>query len=98
MPNFQVVSVSEATQRSAKPRTNPFDEEYVGYIERLGAGQAGKLIPSDGETARAIRLCLTRAAKAAGKTLKVVRTGDDVYFWNDTTRRRGRPRKRSSRQ
>ena len=93
MPNFQLVSVTEAVERTTKSHSNPLLQEYAGYIERIGPGQAGKLVPSDGETPRILRVRLAKAAKAAGKTLKVVRSGDETYFWPETRMRRGRSRK-----
>ena len=93
MPNFQLVTVADALQRTNRALPNPVLQEYLGYLDRVGPGQAGKLVPSDGETPRTLRLRLTKAAKAAGKTLRVIRSGDEVYFWNDGKRRPGRRRK-----
>ena len=66
---------------------------YMGYIQRVGAGQAGKLEPGDGETTQALRRRLTAAAEALGKELQVRRSANAVYFWTPEAPRRGRPRK-----
>ena len=53
----------------------------MDYIGQLEAGQAGKLIPDEGETTAAIRRRLGAAAELLGKSLVVNRLGDVVYFW-----------------
>lgn len=78
--------------------------EYVGYINQLQGGQAGKLVPGVGESGAAVRRRLGAAAKAAGKALVIKRQADAVYFWpqasgkTGTGRRRGRPRKSAAPQ
>ena len=67
-------------------------QEYVGYIQRVGPGQAGKLEPGEDETTQAIRPRLTAAAWTLGKTL-VSRRSAAIYFWPPEDRRRDRPRK-----
>lgn len=95
MPRFAVVPLREVVERAAPSKRQRAVQEYAGYIEQLGRGQAGKLTPGEGETSLAVRRRLTDAAKAAGKRVKVTRNGNEVYFWLDTTalptgRRRGR--------
>ena len=67
--------------------------EYIGYIKRVGDGEAGVFIAREGETTRAIRRRLGAAAEALGRSLEVRRAGNAVYFWAQEGRRRGRPRK-----
>ena len=71
--------------------------QYMDYIRQLETGQAGKLIPDEGETTAAIRRRLGVAAELLGKSLVVNRLGDVVYFWEESSgpapRRRGRRRK-----
>ena len=71
--------------------------QYMDYIGQLEAGQAGKLVPDEGETTAAIRRRLGAAAQLLGKSLVVNRLGDVVYFWDEDSspapRRRGRRKK-----
>ena len=81
-------------QKAAPSKRQQVLHGYIAYIQQLGDGQAGKLIPSDGETPMVVRRRLTGAAKQAGKELQVRRTGDEIYFWlKGHQQRRGRPRK-----
>ncbi len=102
MPKFDLVSLQEAMSVTATGKRAQITQEYVGFINRLGAGEAGKLEASPNETVTAIRRRLGSAAKAAGKDITIKRTGDKVYFWvqsrgkTNTGRKRGRPRKNES--
>jgi hypothetical protein len=99
MPTFDLVSVEEAMMKAATGKRAEINREYLGYIEQLRTGRAGRLQASEGETVGAIRRRLGSAAKLAGKSLMYKRTGDTVYFWvkrgaaSPTGRRRGRPPK-----
>ena len=97
MPRFDVITTGEAKLKTATAKTADLIKEYRGYIEQLGAGKAGRLLPSLGETARAVRRRLGAAAKISGKSLVIKRAGDEVLFWakerGTGLRRRGRPRK-----
>lgn len=79
--------------KASASRGNRMVAEYQKYIDQLAPGKAGRLQASEGETLRALTLRLRRAAKLAGKTLKIHKTGDELLFWLDGERRRGRPRK-----
>ncbi len=102
MPRFELVSVQEALAKSASGKRAKILREYLGYIEQLAAGQAGRLQVTEGETVATIRRRLGAAAKFGGKDLVIKRVGDEVYFWvqaqgtGTAGRRRGRPRKASS--
>ena len=82
MPGFRRVSREEASSR--KPATNPAlarVKQYQGYIQRVPAGETGRLSPGKGETPAAVRRRLGAAAKALGVQLTVKRVGDQVFFW-----------------
>lgn len=97
MPTFELVSIGEVMTKFATGRRAQTLKEYLGYIEQLKAGQAGRLQASEGESVAAVRRRLGAAAKTAGKDLLIRRDGDEVYFWMRTPgqaarRQRGRPR------
>ncbi len=93
MPTFSTLSIGEARARSATGKRAVLLQEYVGYIERVAPGEAGKLEAGEGETTQAIRRRLNAAAEVLGKKLDFRRTENAVYFWASEGRRRGRPRK-----
>ena len=97
MPNFEMVPLDEAVIKSATGKRAQIIKEYVGYIEQLKGGRAGRLQPSTGESVGAVRRRLGAAAKVTGKGLTIKRIGDEVYFWvhprgKAAPRRSGRPR------
>ena len=102
MPQFRVVSLEEAIAESATGKTAQIRREYLGYIEQLPEGQAGRLQPSAGESIAAVRRRLGSAAKLVGKNLVMKRTAEELYFWvqpeapSTGRRRRGRPRRTTS--
>lgn len=96
MPKFELVSVGEAMTRSATGKRARFMKEYLGYVQQLKEGEAGKLQPAEGEKVAAVRRRLVIAAKAAGKDLAIRRVGDDVYFWLKS-QDKGRPKRRGRR-
>ena len=93
MPTFGIVPIGEARASSVTGQRAALLQEYVGYIQRVGPGQAGKLEPGEGETTQAIRRRLTAAAETLRKDLEGRRTAAAVYFWPSEGRRRGSPRK-----
>ena len=93
MPTFSTLPIGEARARSATGKRAALLQEYVGYIQQVTAGEAGKLEAGEGETTQAIRRRLNAAAEALGKRLDFRRTENTVYFWASDGRRRGRPRK-----
>ncbi len=80
MPQFIPISLRRAKGRRTR-RRSPTLREYRSYISRLSPGQAGYLVPSEGETALQVRWRIGAAARASGKTIVIRRNGDDVYFW-----------------
>ena len=92
MPKFELVPLQDAVAKTATGKRAQITQEYLGYLNQVDGGQAGKLRASQEESAIAIRRRLGAAAKLAGKDLIIKRSGDDVFFWVQA-RRRGRPRK-----
>lgn len=98
VPTFELMPVDQAIMKSATGKRAQITREYLGYIEQLKAGQAGRLEGGEGESVSAIRRRLGAAAKAAGKNLVIKRAGNEIYFWvrgqeSGGPRKRGRPRK-----
>jgi Restriction Enzyme Adenine Methylase Associated len=54
--------------------------EYEGFVTAVKRGQAGKLVPSDGETSASVRLRAARAASRRGKPIQTWTVEDTVYF------------------
>ena len=95
MPKFNMVPIEEAEVKSAsKGKRAQILREYLGYIDQLTKGQAGRLVASPGETTATVRRRIGGAARAAGHKLTIRRTGDEVYFWVERRRSaNGRRRK-----
>ena len=92
MPRFERVPLGEAKMKTASGKRAQIIAEYVGYIERLGDGEAGRLQAAEGEPITTVRRRLGAAARQLDKNLAIRRTGDEIYFWAAETRRRGRGR------
>ena len=92
MPKFDRVPLGEAKMKTASGKRAQVIAEYVGYIEQLGAGEAGRLQAAEGETTSTVRRRIGDAGRQMEKKLTIRRTGDEVYFWAEETRRRGRGR------
>ena len=93
MPTFSILLANEARSQSASGKRTELLQEYIGYIQRVPAGQAGVLTAGEGETTQAIRRRLNAAVAVLGTSLDVRRTNNAIYFWGSEGRRRGRPRK-----
>jgi hypothetical protein len=89
MPELEIVSLEEAKGQGK------YLPEYIGYIQQIPKGQAGKLRILEDENASAVRRRLTQAAQALGISLIIKRSGQNVYFWVEPKEqvqpRRGRP-------
>ena len=97
MPKFDIVPIEEARGKSAfLGKRAQILQEYLGYIDQLKTGQAGRLVAGAGETTATIRRRIGAAAKAAGHKLTIRRAGDEVYFWAEG-RRAGNGRRRKGR-
>jgi hypothetical protein len=75
MPELQIVSVDEAQGQGR------YVPDYVAFIQQVPAGQAGKLILSEGENPVTARKWLVLAAKAMDIPLGIRRRGRHIYFW-----------------
>ena len=101
MPTLEVVSFRDAQRElSLTGKRGVIMRQYMEYIDQLKTGQAGKLVPDEGETTAAIRRRHGAAAQLLGKSLVVNRQDEVVYFWEESSgsapRRRGRRRKPST--
>ena len=84
MPRLDIVPIEEARGKSAsEEKRAQVLQEYIGYIDQLTKGQAGRLVASAGETTATVRRRIGAAARAAGKNLTIRRAGDEVYFWTE---------------
>jgi len=54
--------------------------EYEKFVESVGAGKVGKLVPSRGETARGVALRISRAAKRMERATETWVVDGTVYF------------------
>ena len=98
MPKLDIVPIEEAkaktTSESASVRKRAQTlQEYLGYIDRLKSGEAGRLVAGAGETTATVRRRIGAAARAGGKNLTIRRAGNEVYFWVER-RRSGNGRRR----
>ena len=55
MPTFDILPLNKARASSATGQRAALLQEYMGYIQRVAAGQAGKLEPGEGGSAQAYR-------------------------------------------
>ena len=92
MPKFDRVPLAEAKMNTASGKRAQIIAEYVRYIEQLGDGEAGRLQAAEGEPITTVRRRLGAAARQLEKKIAIRRTGDDIYFWAEESRRRGRGR------
>ena len=92
MPKFDRVPLGEARMKTASGKRAQIIAEYVRYIEQLGDGEAGRLQAAEGEPITTVRRRLGAAARQLEKSLTIRRTGDEIYFWAEEKRRRGRGR------
>ncbi len=94
MPIFDRVPLGEAKMKTASGKRALIIAEYVHYIEELGDGEAGRLQAAEGEPITTVRRRLGAAARQLERNLTIRRTGDEIYFWTEETRRRrrGRPK------
>ena len=93
MPTFGTLPLDEARANSATGQRAALLQEYMGYIQQVAPGQAGKLEVGEGETTQAVRRRLAAAAETLGKDLEVRRSANTVYFWISYGRPRGGPRR-----
>ncbi len=81
MAEFAVVKASQAPRRPTIPaRLRARMAEYEVYVVSVKKGQAGKLVPDDDETSRAVAVRVTRAARRRAKPMDVWTADGAVYF------------------
>ena len=95
MPTFDQVPLQEAMLKTATGKTAQITQEYLGYIEQLTEGQAGRLQPGEGESVATVRRRLGVAAKLSAKDITIKRQGNEVYFWVQQEPRPRRQRRES---
>ncbi len=82
MPTFDQVPLQEAMLKTTTGKTAQITQEYLGYIDQLPEGQAGRLQPGEGESVATVRRRLgVAAAKLSSKDITIKRQGNEVYFW-----------------
>jgi hypothetical protein len=96
MPEFTTVSLQEAQMRTIPGRQGSYMNEYIDYIQRLPAGQAGRLRVGEEEKHPTVRRRLVSAAQAMAIPLIVKHSGNDLYFWRESAswRRGEEPRRK----
>ena len=98
MPIFDRVPLGEAKMKTASGKRAQIIAEYVRYIEQLADGEAGRLQAAGGETIATVRRRVGAAARQLERNLTIRRTGDEIYFWSEETRRRRRGRPKAADQ
>ena len=97
MAKFEVMSQTKAEMDSATGKRAEIMNEYLGYLNQLAEGEAGKLeVSTDNESPTALRRRIGKAAEFAGKEIVIKRKDDAVYFWLSSGVRRQRRRRKSS--
>ncbi len=95
MPKLDIVPLEEVRGKTAtEGKRAQILQEYLGYVDRLKSGKAGRLVAGAGETTATVRRRLGDAARAAGHKLIIRRAGDEVYFWMERRRSANGRRKR----
>ena len=69
MPTFGIVPIGEARANAVTGERAALLQEYVGYIQRVGPGQGGKLEPGEGETTLGDPAQAHRGGRNAGEGL-----------------------------
>ena len=81
MADFTVIKESEAPRPARQTgRLAARMREYEKFVEAVGSGKGGKLVPNRGETGRGIALRISRAAKRQGKAAETWVVDGTVYF------------------
>ncbi|MGE3075619.1 MAG: hypothetical protein AB7N24_18035 [Dehalococcoidia bacterium] len=81
MAEFSVIKESEAPRPARQTgRLAARMREYEKFIDAVGSGKVGKLVPNKGETGRGIALRISRAAKRQGKAAETWVVDGSVYF------------------
>ena len=95
---FDRVPLGEAKMKTTSGKRAQIVAEYVRYIEQLEDSEAGRLQAAEGERITTVRRRLGAAARQLERNLTIRRTGDEIYFWTEGTRRRRRGRPKAADQ
>ena len=97
MAKFEKISQTRAELDSATGKRAEIMNEYLGYLNQLKDGEAGKLeVSEDGESPTALRRRIGKAAAYVGKEIVIKRKDDVIYFWLSPGGKRQRRLRRSS--
>jgi hypothetical protein len=81
MAEFTVIKEADAPRPARQTgRLMARMREYEKFVDSVGTGKVGKLVPARGETARGIALRISRAAKRGGKATETWVVDGTVYF------------------
>lgn len=81
MAEFTVIKEAEAPRPARQTgRLATRMREYEKFVDSVGGGKVGKLVPSRGETARGVALRISRAAKRMNKATETWVVDGTVYF------------------
>jgi hypothetical protein len=81
MATFEIISPNSAPRpMTAAGRLFARMREYEAYISRIGEGEAGRLVPDEGDSAHGLELRIVRAAKRNGKAAETWVVDGIVYF------------------
>lgn len=81
MVQFSTVKASAAPSPLKQTgRPNVRMRQYEDFVNAVGADEAGKLMPEEGETTRSLAMRVSRAARRVGKTATTWTRDDAVYF------------------
>jgi hypothetical protein len=81
MAEFTVIKEAEAPRPARQTgRLATRMREYEKFVEAVGSGKVGKLVPARGETPRGIALRISRAAKRQNKASETWVVDGTVYF------------------
>ena len=83
MAKFTKIALKDAPSAARQSgRLNVRMKEYEDHVRSLKAGEAGKLTPEVGETARGVALRISRAAKRTNFSVQTWVADGVVYFKN----------------
>ena len=72
MPKLDVIPIEEArgktiSESASVRKRAQILQEYLGYIDQLRSGQAGRLVAGAGETTATVRRRIGAAARSGGR-------------------------------
>ena len=82
MKKVEYVPKSQALSRVRAKRYERM-REAMSWIQKLEPGVVGRVSPEEGEHLLSLYYTLKRAARAAGRKIKVCKRGDMILFWEE---------------